>query len=79
MSSDAEFAKQQDGARLRAPRCVALKGRPGKAVQVSSHVQISDTTPALVSEKKIKKGQMAPALYVPDKKWKVILRFDTRN
>ncbi len=76
MSSDAEFVKQQDGARLRAPRCVA---RNGRAVRVRSHVQILGTTPALVSEKKIKKGQMAPALYVPDKKWKVIMRFDTLN
>jgi hypothetical protein len=38
-----------------------------------------DTTSALVSEKKIKKGRVAPASYVPDKKWKVILRFDTSN
>jgi hypothetical protein len=35
--------------------------------------------PALVSEKKIKKGRVAPALYVHNKKWKVILRFDTSN
>ncbi len=41
----------------------------------------SDTAPALVSEKKSKKGRVAPAPYVPNKKWiqKVILHFDTSN
>ncbi len=74
-SDDAEFVEQPDGARLRTPRRVS---RNGGAVQVRSHAQISITAPALVSEKKIKKGR-APAPYVPDKKWKLILHFDTSN
>ena len=53
--------------------------RNGVAVRVRSHAQNSDIAPALVSEKKIKKGRVAPAPYVPKKKWKVILHFDTSN
>jgi hypothetical protein len=75
-SDDAEFVEQPDGARLRTPRRVTHNGG---ALRVRSHVQISDTASALVSEKKIIKGQVAPAPYVPDKKWKVIRRFDTSN
>ncbi len=67
MSSDyAEFLEQPDGARLPTPRRVT---RNGRAVRLRSHAQISDTTPALVSGEKIKKGRVAPAPYVPDKKW----------
>jgi hypothetical protein len=73
---DAEFVEQPDGARLRTPSQVT---RNGGAVRVRSHVQISDTASALVSEKKIKKGQVAPTPYVPHKKWKDIRRFDTSN
>ncbi len=62
--------------RLRTPRRVT---RNGGAVQVRSHAQISNTSSALVSEKKFKKDQVAPAPYAPDKKWKVIRRFDTSN
>ncbi len=77
MSSDnAEFVEQPDGARLRTPRRVT---RNGVAVRVRSHAQISDTASALVSEKTIEKGQVAPAPYVPHKKWKVIRRFNTSN
>ncbi len=67
-----DFVEQSGGARLLTPS-------NGGAVRVPSHVQISDTTPALGSEKKSKKGWLgvAPAPYVPYKKWKVILRFDT--
>ncbi len=75
-SDDAEFVEQPDGARLQTPCRVT---RNGGAVRVRSHAQISDTASALVSEKQFKKGQVAPALYVPDKKWKVIRRFDTSN
>jgi hypothetical protein len=75
-SHDLDFVEQSGGARLRTPHSVT---RNGGAVRVRPHVQISDTTPALVSEKKIKKGRVAPAPYVPDKKWKVILRFNTSN
>ncbi len=72
-SSDyGEFVEQPDGTRLRPPRRVTSNGG---AVWVRSHEQISVTSPALVSGKKIKKGQEAPAPYVPDKKWKVIRRF----
>ncbi len=74
-SDDAEFVEQPDRALLRTPRSVT---RNGGAVWVSSHAQFSDITPALVSEKK-KKGRVAPDPYVPDKKWKVILHFDTSN
>ncbi len=59
-SDDAEFVEQPDEARLRTPRRVT---RNCGAVRVHSHAQISDTTPALVSEKKIKKGQVAHAPY----------------
>ncbi len=62
--------------RLRTPRSVT---RNGGAIRVRFHAKISITTPALVSEKKIKKGRVAPAPYVPDKKWKLILHFDTSN
>jgi hypothetical protein len=75
-SDDAEFVEQPDGALLRTPRRVT---RNGGAVRVRSHAQISDIAPALVSEKKLKKGRVAPAPYVTDKKWKVILHVDTSN
>ncbi len=75
-SHDIEFVEQSGRALLRTPRSVTCNGG---AVRVRPHAQISDTTPALVSEKKIKKGRVAPAPYVPEKKWKVILRFDTSN
>jgi hypothetical protein len=71
-----DFVEQSGGARLRTPRRVTCNSG---AVRVRPHAQVSDTTPALVSEKKFKKGRVAPAPYVPDKKWKVILRFDTSN
>ena len=71
---DAEFVEQPDGARLQTPRSVT---RNGGAVRVRPHAQISDTASALVSEIKFKKGRVAPASYVPDKKGKVIRRFDT--
>ncbi len=73
-SDDAEFVKQPDRALLRTPRRVT---RNGGAVRVRSHAQILDIAPALVSEEKIKKGRVAPAPYVPDKKWKVTLHFNT--
>ena len=73
---DAEFVEQPDGALLRTPRRVTSNGG---AVRVRSHAQISDIAPALVSEKKFKKGQVAPAPYVLDKKWKVIWHFNTSN
>ncbi len=77
MSCDnAEFVEQPDGALLWTPCSIT---RNGGAVRVCSHEQILDIAPALVSEKKFKKGRVAPALYVPDKKWKVILHFDTSN
>jgi hypothetical protein len=41
-----------------------------------SFCKISDTAPALISEGKSKKSRMTPA---PDKKWKVILWYDTTN
>jgi hypothetical protein len=75
-SDDAEFVEHPDGALLRTPCSVT---RNGGAVRVRSHAQISDIAPALVSEKKFKKGRVAPAPYVPDKKWKVIRHFDTSN
>ena len=75
-SDDAEFVEQPDGALLRTPRRVT---RNGGAVRVRSHAQISDIAPSLISEEKIKKGRVAPAPYVPDKKWKVILHFYTSN
>ncbi len=71
-SDDADLIKQPDGSLLRTPCGVT---RNGGAVPVCPHAQISDTAPALFSEEKSKKGQVAPALYVPDKKWEVILRF----
>ncbi len=77
MSSDyAEFVEHPDGALLRKPHRVT---RNGWAVWVRSHEQISDTETALVSEEKINKGQVAPAPYVPNKKWKLIRRFNTSN
>ncbi len=53
----------------------------GGAIRVRSHEQILDTASALVSEGKSKKGQVAPAPYVPEKKLKFILLvgFDTSN
>jgi hypothetical protein len=60
-SDDAEFVEHPDGALLRTPRRVT---RNGGAVRVRSHAQNSDIAPALVSEKKIKKGRVAPAPYV---------------
>ncbi len=73
-SHNVDFVEQSGGARLRTPHSVT---RNGGAVRVRPHAQISDIAPALVSEKKFKKSRVAPAPYVPDKKWKVILRFDT--
>jgi hypothetical protein len=72
-SDDAEFVEQPDRARLRTPRRVTRKGG---AVRVRSHAQISDTASALVSEGKSKRGRVAPD---PEKKWKVILLYDTSN
>jgi hypothetical protein len=71
-----DFVEQSGGAWLRTPHSVTGNGG---AVRVRPHAQNLDIAPALVSEKKIKKGRVAPAPYVPDKKWKVILRFDTSN
>ena len=68
---DAEFVEQPDGARFGTPRSVT---RNGGAVRVRPHAQILDTASALVSEIKSKKGRVAPD---PDKKWKVIRRYDT--
>ncbi len=77
VSSDyAEFIELPDGALLRTPRCVT---RHGGAVRVCPHAQFLDTAPALVSEEKFNKGRVAPAPYVPDKKWKVIRHFSTSN
>ena len=75
-SHDVDFVEQSGGARLRTPRRVT---RNGGAVRVRPHEQILDIASALVSAKKFKKGRVAPAPYVPDKKWKVILRFNTSN
>ena len=75
-SHNAEFVEQPDGARLQTPRRVT---RNGGAVRVRPHAQILDTASALVSEIKFMKGRVAPAPYVPDKKGKVIRRFDTSN
>jgi hypothetical protein len=75
-SHDVDFVEQSGGARLRTPR---RNTRNGGAVRVCPHAQILDTASALVSENKIKKGRVAPASYVPDKEWKVILRFKTSN
>ena len=71
---DAEFVEQPDGARFGTHRSVT---RNGGAVRVRPHAQILDTASALVSEIKFMKGRVAPAPYVPDKKGKVIRRFDT--
>ncbi len=68
--------EQPDGALLRTPGSIASNGG---AVRVSSHVQISDTSSDLFSEGKSKKGRVAPALYVSDKKWKAIWRYCTSN
>jgi hypothetical protein len=77
MSSDnAEFVEQPDGARLWTP---CSETRNGGAVRVRCRAQISDATPALVSEKRFKKGRVALAPYVLDKKWKVVWRFNTSN
>ena len=76
---DAEFVEQPDRARFGTPRSVT---RNGGAVRVRPHAQILDTASALVSEIKFKKGRLgrvAPAPFVPDKKGKVIRRFDTSN
>ena len=72
-SDDAEFVEQPDGALLRTPRHVT---RNGGTVRVRSHAQFSDTASALVSEGKSKKGRVAPD---PEKKWKLILWYDTSN
>ncbi len=45
--------------------------RNGGAVPVRPHAQSLDTAPALVSEENVKKGRVASAPYVPNKKWKV--------
>jgi hypothetical protein len=75
-SDDADFVEPPNGSLSRTPRRVTSNG---VAVPVCPHAQISDTATALVSKEKSKKGRVAPAPYVPDKKWKVILRFDTSN
>ena len=72
-SHNAQIVEQPDGARLQTPRRVT---RNGGAVRVRPHALISDTASALVSEIKSKKGRVAPD---PDKKWKVIRRYDTSN
>ena len=72
-SNNALIVEQPDGARLQTPRRVT---RNGGAVRVRPHALISDTASALVSEIKSKKGRVAPE---PDKKWKVIRRYDTSN
>jgi hypothetical protein len=71
-SDDADFVGPPDCSLLLTPRCVT---RNGGAVAVCLHEQILDTAPSLVSEGKSKKGQVAPDLYVPDKKWNVIILF----
>jgi hypothetical protein len=75
-SYDVDFVEQSGGARFRTPCRV---NRNGGAVLVCPHEQILDAQSALVSEKKFKKGRVAPAPYVQDKKWKVILCFNTSN
>jgi hypothetical protein len=75
-SEYAEFIEQPDGTLLRTPRRVTSNAG---AVRVRPQAQISDTAPALVNEDNSNKGRKAPALYVPDKKWKVILRVNTSN
>ncbi len=40
------------------------------------YAQISDIAPALVSERKSKKGRVAPD---PEKEWKIIRWYDTSN
>ncbi len=72
-SHDIEFVEQSGGALLRTPSLVT---RNGEAVRVRPHAQILDIAPALVSEGKSKKGRVAPD---PEKKWKVILWYDTSN
>ncbi len=77
MSSDyAEFIEQPEGALLWTPRHVTRKGG---AVRVCPQTQILDTAHALVSEGKSNKGRVASAPYVPDKKWKITLRFNISN
>ncbi len=68
-----EFVEQSGGALLRTPSCVT---RNGWAVRVRPRAQISDIAPALVSEGKSKKGKVFPD---PEKKWKLILWYDTSN
>ncbi len=75
-SDDADYIKPPGCSMLLTPGRVT---RNGGAVPVCPHEQILDTAPAHVSEEKIKKGQVAPAPYVPNKKWKIILCFDTSN
>ena len=75
-SHNAEIVEQPDGALLQTPRRVTCNGG---AVRVRPHAQISDTASALVSEIKFKKVRVAPAPYVPDKKGKVVRRFNTSN
>ena len=72
-SHDVEFVEQSGRASLWTPRRVT---RNGGAVRVRPHEQISDITPALVSEGKSKKGRVAPD---PEKKWKLIRWYDTSN
>jgi hypothetical protein len=76
-SYDADFVKPPDGSLLQTPRSVTRNKLEG-AVPVCPHAQTSDTATALVSEEKSKKGRMAPAPYVPNKKCKVILCFNTQ-
>ncbi len=76
-SHDVEFVEQSGGALLRTH--LAAISHNGGAVWVRPHAQISNTTSALVSEEKSKKSRVAPAPHVPNKKWKVTLRFNTSN
>ncbi len=71
-----DFVEQSGGAWLRTPHRFTCNGG---AVRVRPHAQILDTVSTLVSEEKFKKGRVAPGQYVPDKKWKVILRFNTSH
>jgi hypothetical protein len=70
-SDDADFVGPPDCSLLQTPCRVTCNG---EAVPVCPHAQISDTAPALVSEEKSKNCRVAPAPYVPNKKWKVVLQ-----
>ncbi len=72
-SHNVEFVEQSGRARLRTPSSVTSNGG---AVRDRPHLQISDIAPVLESEGKSKKGRVAPD---PEKKWKVILWYDTSH